>query len=390
MKAKLRLAGFVAAVALLLAGGVALVLWLLWLDLDAAQRAQLAPILAAKAGLLGLALVMATAAFAMLARGVFRNTWTCRPAWRRTRTSCWTPIPRTAWKPTVPPELRQFGVLINRMADQCQQLRRDVDEQVRAAMTSVEGGKEPPGRAHVGTEPERGGVQSRRPHLLVQQPRNGYSSMALGGQRRRRHADRPGTFRVHGAGPRPHQPRPGEHIQHRLRREGSQPVANFVTTTRAGQCCGVQDGGPVMAVPATAQIRCAVRGVVARPGRLCADAGQHHAPLRERGAPRPVAAATPEGSRASLGAIRAAVESSRPTRTWTPASASLREGDRRRDTRHEPASQCHRHRIRRRLKARLAPGGDVCPGSGAGLPAAYRGAPCSTHQDRGKRRRPVG
>jgi len=250
MKAKLRLAGFVAAVALLLAGGVALVLWLLWLDLDAAQRAQLAPILAAKAGLLGLALVMATAAFAMLARGVFRNHVDLPARLAENALLMLDANPAHRVEPDGPPELRQIGVLINRMADQCQQLRRDVDEQVRAAMTSVE--EEKSRLAALMSELSQSVVVCNLDgRICCTTTAHGYSSMALGdsaGGGTLIAWDVPCSRCWTAAS----STTPWRTLQHRLRREGSQPVANFVTTTRAGQCWGCKMA-PVMAVPATAQ-----------------------------------------------------------------------------------------------------------------------------------------
>jgi DNA polymerase-3 subunit epsilon len=304
MKAKLRLAGFVAAVALLLAGGVALVLWLLWLDLDAAQRAQLAPILAAKAGLLGLALVMATAAFAMLARGVFRNHVDLPARLAENALLMLDANPAHRVEPDGPPELRQIGVLINRMADQCQQLRRDVDEQVRAAMTSVE--EEKSRLAALMSELSQSVVVCNLDgRILLYNNRARLQFMALG--------DSAGGGTLIGLGrsvftvlDRGLINHALENIQHRLRREGSQPVANFVTTTRAGQLLRVQMA-PVMAVPATAQSGAQSGELRALGGYvLMLDNITRH--FENEARRDQLLQQLTEGSRASLGAIRAAVE----------------------------------------------------------------------------------
>jgi DNA polymerase-3 subunit epsilon len=114
-----------------------------------------------------------------------------------------------------------------------------------------------------------------------------------------------------------------ESIQERIRRQSSQPVANFVTTTRAGQLLRVQMA-PVLSAGARRR-----HGVGLR-----ADARQHHPQFRGRNPPRPDAPPSPRA------AARPWPTCAPRPRCWSipisiRAEGALPEGDPRRGAGHE-------------------------------------------------------
>jgi DNA polymerase-3 subunit epsilon len=115
------------------------------------------------------------------------------------------------------------------------------------------GRKEPARRADVRTGVGGRGVQPRRPHPALQQPRpapvQGPGAGADLDERRR--PDRTGRsiFSILERGQITHSL---ENIQQRLRKGSAEPTANFITTTRGGQLLRCQMA-PVLRTGATAQ-----------------------------------------------------------------------------------------------------------------------------------------
>lgn len=300
MRKPLRLALFVGTITALLAGGVLLVLGLLWLDLQPAQRELLASLLAPRAGLVAVALLLAALLSGALARALFRRHVDLPARLVEEARLMQDANPAHRVVPAGSDELKQLAELINRQADRCEQLKQDIDAQVRAAMTSVEEEKNRLG-ALMSELTQSVVVCNMDGRILLYNNRARLQFMALG-------ENAAGGGALIGLGrsifsvlDRSLISHALENIQHRLRREASQPVANFVTTTRAGQLLRAQMA-PVMAVQGGGDDEPrAIGGYVLMLDNITRN--YENEARRDQ-----MLQQLTEGSRASLGAIRAAVE----------------------------------------------------------------------------------
>jgi len=196
-------------------------------------------------------------------------------------------------------ELQVLAATVNELADQRDGLQRDVQAQINAARLSVE--EEKNRLAALMSELTQSVVVCNlEGRILLYNNRarlqfRAFADEATGGDS----AALIGLGRsIFGVFDRALVAHALETVQHRLEREGSQPVASFVTTTRAGQLIRVQMA-PVLAVASEAQR--AIGGYVLMLDnitRTVENDSRRDAALQQ----------LTEGSRSSLAGIRAAVD----------------------------------------------------------------------------------
>ena len=296
---KLLLAAAVAILLLALAAG--LPLWALWADLAEEQRAAFADMLMPRLALVVLLVMM----LAALAVGLLRWLYVLYVA---------TPLklveqlrlmlgPNREHRLAVgsASELRQLADVANELADQRDALQNDVEAQIRIAKTSVE-------------------AERNRLAALMSELNQSVVVCNLDGRillynnrarlQFRAFADDPmgdGPATLIGLGrsifvvfDRALVAHALENLHHRLEREGSQPVANFVTTTRAGQLIRVQMA-PVIAAAGENGAGRSINGYVLMLDNI--TRAVENETRRDL-----ILQQLTEGSRSSLAGIRAAVE----------------------------------------------------------------------------------
>ncbi|MBL8483556.1 MAG: DNA polymerase III subunit epsilon, partial [Rhodocyclaceae bacterium] len=290
--------------ALLAAGGVMLVIVsvgltgvAVWGDLPAALQDQLAPELSSRAGIAGVMMLVCAGLAVAGLHALFRSY--AGTAAKLAEEAELILSANAERRVTVggASEIAALAGLINRMADERQSLQRDVEAKILEAKTSVE--EEKNRLAALMSELTQSVVVCNldgRILLYNNRARLQFRALGEGGGK----GSVPiglgrSIFTVFERGLIAHAL---ENIQHRLKREGSQPLANFVTTTRSGQLLRVQMA-PVLTGKEGAER--SVSGYV-----LLLDNITREFETEAR-RDRHMQALT-EGSRASLGNLRAAVE----------------------------------------------------------------------------------
>ena len=305
MRVKLKFAVVVAACLLLVFGSLALIVAALWADFRPQEQALLGGALRERGALIVILLVMLGGGTALAVRFVFaRHVY---PVLRMAEEA------RLVLGPSSERRLSHLGAAetlpliraFNELADQRDELRRDVEEKVREARASME------------EERNRlGALMSELTQSVVVCNLDGRIILYNNRARLQFKALTDGTVTAGGAliglgrsifaiVERNLITHALENIQHRLRRAGSQSVANFVTTTRAGQLIRVQMA-PVLATAATIDtagenLEREVTGYVLMLDNITRS-------FEAESQRDQVLQVLTEGSRASLGNIRAAVE----------------------------------------------------------------------------------
>ncbi|MBL8473884.1 MAG: DNA polymerase III subunit epsilon [Rhodocyclaceae bacterium] len=269
----------------------------LWGDLPPQIQQQLAPELSARIGTVIAVVVMGCAGAVAGLHALFRGYVGAAGKLVEEAELMLTANPDHRASLGGAPEIAALGALINRMADERQSLRRDVEAKILEAKTSVE--EEKNRLAALMSELTQSVVVCNldgRILLYNNRARLQFRALGEGGGK----GSVPiglgrSIFTVFERGLIAHAL---ENIQHRLKREGSQPLANFVTTTRSGQLLRVQ-----MAPVLTGQEGAArtVSGYVLLLDNITRE-------FETEGRRDRLMQSLTEGSRASLGNLRAAVE----------------------------------------------------------------------------------
>ncbi len=248
MSVKSRLAVAIAAaclfvlVVLVATGGV------LWADLSADERATLAPLVSPRAGLIVAMVVLAMTVAAIVVRSLHQRFVAVPARLAEDARTLLAADPTRRLTADGSGETRMFIGTINQLADQCQALQDDVEARIDEARHSVE--EERNRLAALMSELTQSVVVCNldgRILLYNNRARLQFRAMsdapgAAGGSEliglgRSIYAVMDRNLIAHAL----------ENIQHRLRKSAAQPVANFVTTTRAGQLLRAQMS-PVLGV----------------------------------------------------------------------------------------------------------------------------------------------
>lgn len=246
---KPRLLLFIAATLLLMAAPLLLTGVLLWSDLPAESRAIVAEIIAPRAGLVILVLL----AMGFLGGALAKQLWRAYPGEVLKLMEAVKVVagPNPAYRPTVTgaSELRALAQVIGGLADQRDAARLDVEAQIRSSRASMEAERnrlaalvaELPMPVVVCNLDGRILLYNNRARLQARALAPDSSSAGAIGLGRSIYSVFDRSLISHSL----------ENLQNRLEREGSQPLAHFITTTRAGQLIRVQMA-PVIAT-ATAE-----------------------------------------------------------------------------------------------------------------------------------------
>ena len=269
---------------------------LLWGDLLDSERQVLATLMEPRAGLVVMVLVLTCGAALVVAAGLFQN-YVAAPL-------AMTELTRLLLDANREKRLEHKGAAelaglvraINELADQRDALQRDVEEQIRVAKMSVE--EEKNRLAALMSELSQSVVvcnldgrillYNNRARLQFQTLADAGSGTLIGLGR--------SIFTVFERNLLTHAL---ENLQHRLTRGGTQPVANFVTTTRSGQLLRAQMA-PVLAAQEEGAER-SMSGYVL----MLENITKNFETETQRDQ---MLQTLTEGSRASLANIRAAVE----------------------------------------------------------------------------------
>ncbi len=243
---KARLVLFIGAILLLMAAPLVLASLLVWSEIPQESRPALLAIIEPH---------VALAVFAVLGAGfvggaIARMLWRLYPeeALRLVESAKVMIGPNPGYRPTIGggAEMNALAEALGRLADQRDAARQDVEEQIRRSRATLETERNRLA-ALVADLPlpivvcnldgrillynNRARLQAR---ALVPDARTAGSVIGLGRS-------------IYGVFDRSLIAHSLETLQHRIEREGSQPLANFITTTRAGQLIRVQMA-PVLAV----------------------------------------------------------------------------------------------------------------------------------------------
>jgi DNA polymerase-3 subunit epsilon len=245
---KPRLLLFIAAIILLMAAPLLLTGWLLWSDLSAENRLLFLKLIEPRFGLVVVVLMMA----GLLGTAMARMLWREYPdqALKLGESIGVITGPNPSYRPAVggvAPELRALAEAIGTLADQRDAARADAAVQVSQSRATLEAERnrlaalmaDLPLPVIVCNLDGRILLYNNRARLQASAllPDMHSSSTVIGLGRS-----------IHGVFDRSLISHALDSLQHRLEREGSQPLASFITTTRAGQLIRVQMA-PVIAVP---------------------------------------------------------------------------------------------------------------------------------------------
>lgn len=236
---KPRLVLFIVATLLLMAAPLLLSGLLLWSDLPAESRVALEEMLAPRAALVVFVLMIA----GFLGAALARHLWRMYPgeALRLAESVKVLAGPNPAYRPTVDgvAELQALAETIGVLADQRDAARQDVETQISLSRATLEAERNRLA-ALVADLPLPVIVCNLDGRILLYNNRARLQARALV-------PDTHGTGAaiglgrsIHGVFDRSLISHSLDTLQHRLEREGSQPLAHFVTTTRAGQLIRVQ------------------------------------------------------------------------------------------------------------------------------------------------------
>lgn len=241
MSVNARLGVAAAAAALFVLAAFALASLVVWSDLGTAEREALGEVLAPRTGLVIVIALMAAMAAAAVVKGL-HQTYVAAPA-RLAETAQVLLASDAGRKLDIvgSPETRALAEVVNAMAEQRSALRRDVEARIREAKDSVEEEKnrlaalmsELTQSVLVCNLDGRILLYNNRARLQFRAMSEAPSAAGGGeliGLGRSIYTVFERNLIAHAL----------ETIQHRLRRSAAQPVANFVTTTRAGQLLRVQ------------------------------------------------------------------------------------------------------------------------------------------------------
>lgn len=241
MSVNARLGVAAAAAALFVLAAFALASLVVWSDLGTAEREALGEVLAPRTGLVIVIALMAAMAAAAVVKGL-HQTYVAAPA-RLAETAQVLLASDAGRKLDIvgSPETRALAEAVNAMAEQRSALRRDVEARIREAKDSVEEEKnrlaalmsELTQSVLVCNLDGRILLYNNRARLQFRAMSEAPSAAGGGeliGLGRSIYTVFERNLIAHAL----------ETIQHRLRRSAAQPVANFVTTTRAGQLLRVQ------------------------------------------------------------------------------------------------------------------------------------------------------
>jgi DNA polymerase-3 subunit epsilon len=236
---KARLVMFIGAALLLMVAPLILAGLLVWSDLPPEGREALAAIVEPRLGLVFFVLMVAGFVVAALAR----QLWQSYPgeALKLSEKVRVLVGPNPAYRPSVDgvAELRGLAEAICNLADQRDAARRDVEAQIRQSRASLEVERNRLA-ALVADLPLPVVVCNLDGRILLYNNRARLQVRALVPD-----AGAPGAIiglgrSIHGVFDRSLISHALETLQHRLETEGSQPLAHFITTTRAGQLIRVQ------------------------------------------------------------------------------------------------------------------------------------------------------
>ena len=248
MSVKTRMALAVAAACLFVLAVLVATGGVFWADLSADERATLLPLVAPRAGLIGAIGVLAMAIAAIAVRSLHQRFVAVPARLAEDARTVLAADPRRRLSADGSAETRTFVDTINTLADQRQALEVDVEARIDEARHSVE--EEKNRLAALMSELTQSVVVCNldgRILLYNNRARVQFRAMsdapgAAGGSEliglgRSIYAVMDRNLIAHAL----------ENIQHRLRKSAAQPVANFVTTTRAGQLLRAQMS-PVLGV----------------------------------------------------------------------------------------------------------------------------------------------
>lgn len=305
MRPKLKFAVALVACLLLVCGSMAMIAAALWADFRPQEQALVGAALRERGALIVFLLVMVAGAVALAVRFAFAGH--VYPMLRLAEEARLILGPNSERRlaHSGAAETRPLIQAFNELADQRDELKRDVEEKVREARASME------------EERNRlGALMSELTQSVVVCNLDGRIILYNNRARLQFKALTDGTVTAGGAliglgrsifaiFERNLISHALENIQHRLRRAGSQSVANFVTTTRAGQLIRVQMAPVLATVPATDTAGEGVERQVTGYVLMLDNITRSFEAQSQRDQ---VLQVLTEGSRASLGNIRAAVE----------------------------------------------------------------------------------
>lgn len=241
MSVKSRLAVAIAAaclfvlVVLVTTGGV------LWADLSVDERATLAPLVSPRAGLIVAMGVLAMTVAAIVVRSLHQRFVAVPARLAEDARTLLAADPTRRLTADGSGETRMFIGTINQLADQCQALQDDVEARIDEARHSVEEERNRLG-ALMSELTQSVVVCNLDGRILLYNNRARLQFRAM--------SDAPGAAggseliglgrSIYAVMDRNLIAHALENIQHRLRKSAAQPVANFVTTTRAGQLLRAQ------------------------------------------------------------------------------------------------------------------------------------------------------
>jgi DNA polymerase-3 subunit epsilon len=239
---------FIGAALLLMAAPLVLAGLLVWSDLPAEGREALAALLVPRTGLVIFVLMVA----GFLGAALVRHLWQMYPgeALKLTEKVGVLAGPNPAYRPVVEGvvELRGLAEAICDLADQRDAARRDVEVQIRQSRASLEAERNRLA-ALVADLPLPVVVCNLDGRILLYNNRARLQARALVPDAHAAGALIGLGRSIYGVFDRSLIAHALETLQHRLETEGSQPLAHFITTTRAGQLIRVQMA-PVIAVAA--------------------------------------------------------------------------------------------------------------------------------------------
>lgn len=240
---------FVVATLLLMAAPLLVTALLFWSDLPAEQRSTFAAMLEPRVGLVLFVLMIA----GFLGAALARYLWKLYPgeALKLAEAGRVMAGPNPALRPAFDgaAELAALGAALGALADQRDAAREDVEVQIRRSRASLEVERNRLA-ALVADLPLAVVVCNLDGRILLYNNRARLQARALVPDAGSAAVIGLGRS-IHGVFDRSLIGHALETLQHRIEREGSQPLANFITTTRAGQLIRVQMA-PVLAVAAAA------------------------------------------------------------------------------------------------------------------------------------------
>ncbi|GLT24332.1 MULTISPECIES: exonuclease domain-containing protein [Zoogloea] len=262
MSPKARQALAIAAACALVAGVLAAAGFAVWRDLTPEEKAVIEPVLNPRLGLLIMISMVGAGAAAVLMKS-FAQSAIAEPALLADEVGLIVGTdPSRRVKPAGSPELQRIAEAVNNLADQRRSLQEDVEARIREARLSVE--EERNRLAALMSELNQSVVVCNLDgRILLYNNRARLQFKAL--------SDAPtaaGGGEIIGLGrsiylvfERSLIVHALESIQERIRRQSAQPMANFVTTTRAGQLLRVQMA-PVLATGGEPDAEPSVTGFV--------------------------------------------------------------------------------------------------------------------------------